>query len=267
MSTVPVLSMVGMVCSLILSLGVPVALLVLLKKRTGAHLSSAAYGAATFIVFALLLESLLHRAVIGALGERLTGNIWLYALYGGLAAGLFEEGGRYLTMKLFMKRQLDRDNALMFGVGHGGTEALLVVGLTYVGNLVTSMMINSGTIEVSLRALDESARAAAETQLAALWTTPSWTFFLGGVERILAIALHIALSYLVYRAVKSGRLSLWLLAVAIHAGIDAAAVLLAQWLTPLWIELVLVALVGLVWLWLWPQLRADTASAPSAETA
>lgn len=267
MSTVPVLSMVGMVCSLIISVAVPIVLLVLLKKRTSASLSSAIYGALTFIVFALLLESLLHRLVFSVFGERLTGNIWLYALYGGLAAGLFEESGRYLTMKRFMKRQLYRDNALLFGVGHGGIEAILLVGITYVSNLAASLMINSGAMEASLSTLDEATRAATETQLAALGATPSWTFFLGGVERVLAIALHIALSYLVYRAVKTGRPSLWLLAVAVHAGIDAATVLLAQVISPLWIELVLCALVALLWVWIWPQLRAEGADSPSVDPA
>lgn len=265
MSIVPVLSMVGMVCSLILSVAVPIVLLVLLKKRTNARISSAVYGALTFIVFALLLEPLLHRLVLGVFGERLTGNIWLYALYGGLAAGLFEESGRYLTMKFLMKRQLDRDNALLFGVGHGGIEAILLIGLTGISNLAASLMINSGAMEASLGALDEATRAATEAQLAALGTTPPGIFFLGGVERIAAIALHIALSYLVYRAVKSGRPSLWLLAVAIHAGIDAAVVLLAQWISPLWVELVLLVLVALLWVWIRPQLRADEPAAATDE--
>ena len=259
--------MVGMVCSLVLSVAVPIVLLVLLKKRTNARLSSAAFGAGTFIVFALLLEGLLHRLMLAVFGERLTGNVWLYALYGGLAAGLFEESGRYLTMKFLMKRQLDSNNALMFGVGHGGIEAILVIGLTCLSNLAASLMINSGAMEASLGTLDEATRATTEAQLAALGATPSGMFFLSGVERLIAIALHIALSYLVYRAVKGGRPSLWLLAVAIHAGIDAATVLLAQLLSPLWIELVLCALVALLWVWVWPQLRAEEPSPPPDDGA
>ena len=259
--------MVGMAFSLVVSVAVPIVLLVLLKKRTNARLSSAAFGVGAFIVFALLLEALLHRLMLAVFGERLTGNIWLYALYGGLAAGLFEEGGRWLIMKYFMKQRLDRDNALMFGVGHGGIEAILLVGLTGLSNLAASLIINSGALEASLGTLDEATRAATETQLAALETTPSWTFFLGGVERIAAIALHIALSFLVYRAVKSSRPSLWLLAVAVHAWIDAGTVLLAQVLSPLWIELVLCALVALLWAWIWPQLRAEEPAAPPVDGA
>jgi uncharacterized membrane protein YhfC len=68
MSPVPVFSMVGMGCSLVLSVAAPIVLLVLLKKRTNARLSSAAFGAGTFILFALLLESLLHRLVLGVFG-------------------------------------------------------------------------------------------------------------------------------------------------------------------------------------------------------
>lgn len=53
------------------------------------RISSFFIGAATFIVFALILEQILHIVVIKATGTALTGNIWLYALYGGLAAGIF----------------------------------------------------------------------------------------------------------------------------------------------------------------------------------
>lgn len=266
MSAVPVLSIVGMVFSLAVSVGVPVVLLVLLKKRTGAKLISAAYGACTFILFALVLESLLHRLMFAVFGERLTGNLWFYALYGGLAAGLFEEGGRWITMKFLMKQRLDRDNALMYGAGHGGVEAILLTGLTYVNNLAASVMINSGAMTGTLEALDEAVRAETVAQLSGLWTTPAWLFFVAGLERVGAIALHVGLSCLVYRAVKTGRWSLWLLALALHASVDAMAVILGQLVSPLWTELALYIVVALLWSWLWPRLRAEGASVPAEQT-
>lgn len=265
MSAVPVLSMAGMAFSLAVSIGVPVALLVLLKKRTGAKLTSALYGAGTFILFALVLESLLHRLVFSVFGERLTGNLWLYVLYGGLAAGLFEEGGRWITMTFLMKQRLDRDNALMFGAGHGGVEAVLLIALAYVSNLAASVMINSGAMTGTLDALDEAASAETVAQLSALWTTPSWMFFAAGFERVAAIALQIGLSYLVYRAVKTGRVTLWLLAVALHAGVDAMAVILGQLISPLLAELAVYVVVALLWSWLWPRLRAEGPSAPAEQ--
>ena len=52
--------------------------------------------------------------------EALTGNIWFYALYGGIAAGVFEETGRFTAMKFWMKKSLSKESSFMYGVGHGG---------------------------------------------------------------------------------------------------------------------------------------------------
>ena len=62
-------------------------------------------GAGVFVAFALILESIVHQIVLnGPHGPAIIGNTWLYALYGGLMAGLFEETGRFLSMKFLLKK-------------------------------------------------------------------------------------------------------------------------------------------------------------------
>ena len=56
--------------------------------------------------------------------------IKLYALYGGLAAGLFEETGRLLAFRFILKPHTARITALSYGIGHGGIEAFWVMGLS-----------------------------------------------------------------------------------------------------------------------------------------
>ena len=41
-----------------------------------------------------------------------------------VAAGVFEETGRLLAMKFCMKKDLDKKNAIMYGIGHGGIRFL-----------------------------------------------------------------------------------------------------------------------------------------------
>ena len=86
MNTVSSASITGMVVSLILCVAAPVALCILLKRKTAAKLSDMFLGVVIFILFARFLEQLLHMAMLSAFGERLTGNLWLSALYGGAAA-------------------------------------------------------------------------------------------------------------------------------------------------------------------------------------
>ena len=234
----------GIIFSLCISIALPVVLLIVVHKKTKARMAMAVIGAATFFLFAMVLEQILHAVVLGVGGECITGNIWIYGLYGGLAAGLFEEVGRFVAMRFAMKKQLNLPNALMYGVGHGGIEAILIVGLASVSNLVTSIMINAGTLEASLGALDQATKEATLTQLSALWTTPSYQFFLSGIERIVAVTLHIALSVLVFQAVKLGKKRYWFLAFAIHVGVDFATVIAANYLNLVLVEVMLAVLVA-----------------------
>ena len=208
---VPGGSIAGMAISLIISVALPIVLLIVWRKKTGASFSSFCIGAGIFILFALILEQIFHSVMLGLTGTVLKDNIWLYALYGGLAAGLFEETGRFTAMKFFMKDP-DKKNAIMYGIGHGGIEAILVTGLNMISNLVTSMMINAGSLESILAPLGDE-RQTLLTQLSALWTEPSWKFYMAGMERVSAVMLHIVLSYLVYMAVKNQKIIWYVLSV------------------------------------------------------
>lgn len=115
----------------------------------------------------------------------------LFALIIALSAGLFEELARFLIMTFWMK-QRDFQAGLLFGAGHGGIEAILIVGIP-VGTLLLS-----SPIEIS-----------------------SSMAFIGGLERFFAIMLHIGLSILVLQAVVQKRFMYVLLAILIHTLVDA----------------------------------------------
>lgn len=102
MSTASILA----VCvTLALTVVLPVGAMLLLGRRGGKWRCFFA-GAAAFILFAMILEQLLHSAVLRSpAGAVLQGNIWLYGLYGGLAAGLFEETGRLAAFRLLLKKE------------------------------------------------------------------------------------------------------------------------------------------------------------------
>ncbi|MDE6015295.1 MAG: YhfC family intramembrane metalloprotease [Acetatifactor sp.] len=236
----------AMIVTLIICLGLPVGLCIFWKLKTKAKLSAFFIGCGTFFLFALILEQILHIVVLSTLGERLTGNIWLYAIYGGLAAGLFEETGRFLAMRFCMSKSLNRQNAIMYGIGHGGIEAILITGMTYISNLVLTIMINSGGLDAMLAVMDESTAAATYEQLSQLWELAPSAFLMAGVERISAITLHIALSWLVYRAVKEKKPGFYALAVGIHFLVDAGTILLIQIIPVEALEGILLAFVAVL---------------------
>ena len=221
--TVPALSIFFMVITCILSIGTPIALFLYLRFVRKADVYPFFAGCSVMLLFAFILEQGAHRVILSSsAGETIRNNLWLYALYGGLMAGLFEETGRYLCFSFALKRYRAKNvNALMYGAGHGGFE-------TMINNLTWSHMINSGNAAALTAPLSGDALAQAEAGIAALISTPSYQFLLGGIERILAITLHIALSVLVWFAVKwDGKLYLYPLAIALHFAVDAGGALLS----------------------------------------
>lgn len=245
---VSIASIIAMVFTLLICVAVPFAacIIAMHKWKGKVRISSFFIGAATFILFAMILERILHAVVIGATGTLLTGNIWLYAIYGGLAAGLFEETGRFLAMKFCMKNTLNRENAILYGIGHGGIEAILIVGLTYVNNLIYSLLINSGFLPSLLSAYDADTQQTVLQQLTVLGTTPSYLFYIAGMERINAMLLHVVLSYLVYLAVKNRKAGLYVLSIFLHALLDAGIILLSGKLPLILCEVILFAAVLLI---------------------
>ena len=264
MYTVPTANIVAIGCMMVFSFVWPIGLLIFWRRQTKANWSAFFIGCATFFLFAMVLEQLLHAAVLAITGTALTQKIWLYALYGGLAAGVFEETGRFLAMKFCMKRTLHRENAVMYGIGHGGIECMLLLGLSYISNFVMVLMIRSGGLETMLNTLNalldqEEAAAALQTAVEQLCTLSAWQFYMAGVERISAVMLHIGLSYLVYWAVKEQKLLYYVLAIVIHFLVDAGTIVLMRYVPVIAMEIGLLAAVGIFMVLIARQYRSEGA--------
>ena len=208
-------SILAILFTLAFSVAFPIGLMLYFWKKGGKWLTFLV-GAGTFILFALILESILHNLLfLTPLWTILQGNIWLYGLYGGLAAGVFEETGRLLAFKLILKNEREPITALSYGIGHGGAEAILLVGMTMVNNLILVAAVSAGGLT------DPTVLALAD-QLAA---TPAGMFLWAAFERLGAIILHLSLSVLVFAAVRApGKKWLFPAAILIHAALDFIAV-------------------------------------------
>lgn len=221
------LSIFIMFLNMILAIAIPVVLLVVIKKKFGASIISFVVGCVTFLVFALMLEQLLHALVIMVLptGKIIQGNIWLYATYGALAAGVFEETGRLFAMKYMLKsKHEDSSNALMYGAGHGGFEVFYILGVSMLNNWLYSVMINAGQTGLILDQLGDAERVQMEAIFDQLTNTAPYVFLMAPVERISAVILHIALSVLVWTAVTKGKKWMYPLAIAFHFVVDFVVV-------------------------------------------
>ncbi len=246
---VPSLSIIFMIITLLICFCYPIGMAIYLHVKKKANISSFFIGCGVFILFALILENIFHQLILrktGSFGDTILDNIWLKALYGGLAAGLFEETGRWISFKILLKKKQKPSNALMYGAGHGGIEAIILVGFTYIVNLIVSFMLNAGNVS-SL--LTDTANANDIMQsFAILTSTPSIMFLIGGIERLIAITLHICLSVFVYKAVTEvGKKYYFYSAILVHTVVNFIAVTVSSFYNIYVTELILGAfLVALV---------------------
>lgn len=121
----------------------------------------------------------------------------LHAVFLGLSAALFEELGRYLVMSLIMKKKRSFKNAVFFGLGHGGVEAILMVGI----NTLLILIYYKGV------------------------SGQPFMMLLAGAERISAITFHVLWSVMVMFAIKEKRLIYLILAILTHFLLDTGVVL------------------------------------------
>ncbi len=239
-------SIIAMMATLLLALVFPVALAVWFYLRERYAPSALVVGVAGMTLSQFVIRiPLLQRAAPSAWFKALASNTLAYALFLGLTAGIFEEVARYVGFRFFLKNRLEWKNGIAYGLGHGGIEAILLVGVTYINNLVFSFMINSGTFDS--RVTPSLAPGLAQYVKASLSSTAPFTFLLAGIERVLALTIQVALSLVVLYSLTAKRPVYLLYAILLHALVDTPAVILTKYVqNPLVIEayVLLLAAIG-----------------------
>ncbi|WP_442598639.1 YhfC family intramembrane metalloprotease [Neobacillus sp. D3-1R] len=222
---VPQSSFIAMAIVIVFAVAFPVGLVIYFVKKKWMSWKALVAGIITFIVFSQVLEKLLHLAVIDPSGPSLkwSTNPYLFALYGALAAGIFEEVGRYIVLRFFLKKSRTYEDGLSFGLGHGGIEVLLIAGLNMVLAIVYSSLINSGQFEATLGSALPSDQVEG---IKNLYLSQTFGLILvGGLERVPALIFHIVFSLIVLRAVVESKIKYLFIAILIHAAIDFVAAL------------------------------------------
>ena len=195
-------------------------------KTRKEKISTILLGALAFFAFALVLEGTIH-TIVFLLVPSLAKNVIAYTIYGALMAGLFEETGRYFFFKVVLKKRTNRETAISYGIGHGGFEALYILLVTSIQYMVYAVMINNGQFQTLIDAVASSGGDTSAVQLLpdAIASITPGVVALGCFERISAMIFHIAMSILVFYAVKKSKAALYILAILLHALLDVPAAL------------------------------------------
>ncbi|MDO9536205.1 MAG: YhfC family glutamic-type intramembrane protease [Bacillota bacterium] len=229
------ISILFMVISLLIIFLLPVGLIIYFYKKEKISLLAVLVGALVFFIFQVATRLPLLNYLAGL--EWFQGiaiNMVFIAVFVSLSAGIFEEVGRFVGFKYCLGNILERKNGIAYGIGHGGIEAILLVGFTYINNIAFSiMMINSGTFD---KIIVQLGPVTAEIIRDALVKTPPVMFLIGGMERFFSIIIQIALSLIVLYAVRFKKTSFLLYAILIHTLINIPAVMITQHGLSIWIS-------------------------------
>lgn len=182
---------------------VPFGLLSMFVKKNKRCLLTFGIGALTFFVSQVLLRIPLLEWWQSHASTQvwIIANSFLYVLLLSFSAGLFEETGRLVSFKLLKKTDTLYE-AIAFGLGHGGIEAILLVGVPALSQTLS--------LENAL---------------------------LAGSERIAAILVHITLSIVIFIGVKKGQnLLYWALAVMLHGLFNLIPIMITYLSGPLFLS-------------------------------
>ncbi|WP_233801769.1 YhfC family intramembrane metalloprotease [Paraburkholderia sp. HP33-1] len=229
-------------------------------------------GVAVFALFAMVIERALNDYLLR--GNETTAAFLsqplAFVVYGALAAGICEEVGRFVGMRLLVKRaarrpavrgkanadsnagvdasagtstvasttanprtaalRTDDGAALSYGLGHGGAEAWMVGVLVQLQWLVFAVLENRGRLSDYLANLPPEAVMRVHLILASLTPQLAGIFAL---ERIAALVFQIGLSVLMWRGVRAGSRAILPVAIVAHALIDVPAAMTQAGLLPL----------------------------------
>lgn len=196
----------SLMIGIVICYGLPIGGLVFLMRRRKGAGKAFAWGVAAFVVSQLFIRIPILQLVLPNFSWFAVMQLypWRYGLFLGLTAGLAEETARWVAIRYFLKEKNTLEHGLAFGLGHGGIEAMLLVGLNMVAGMV---MVLTGQGE--------------------LFPADGGSLLLAGVERLFAMAFHVGASLLILYGVGTDRsVWYWTLAVVLHGVLDAAVVIL-----------------------------------------
>jgi uncharacterized membrane protein YhfC len=187
------------------------------------------FGAIVFLVSQLLTRIpiilALQATVLTPLLRSSITFTWAWLVILALTAGIFEEVGRYLGYRIFMRREPKTwSKAVMYGLGHEGLESVVLVGG---GHALTILNIAIITV-IGLKGLPAAQRPLVVQQFAAINAQPIWLPLLAAWERLWSFPLQVALSVIVLQVFRRSQMRWLFLAILLHALIDFLALALPQ---------------------------------------
>jgi len=215
------LSILFMTVSAIVQIGTPVCLFIYFRKKFDAKFLPLVFGVLGFVIFVLVLESSIHSIVFKSFSLREKPAVFI--IYGIFMAGIFEETARFVSFNILKRKYSGISTGLVYGVGHGGIESILIAGLPMMISVIASIIINTGNIEIITNSFQGDTSTAINGWINSLSASVPYMFLISGSERLMAICIQLSLSIIVFYSVYRKKIYLYPFAILLHAIFDIPA--------------------------------------------
>ena len=206
------LALAGCIC-----LAGPILLAFWWRRRTAVPLSAFGVGALVFFVSQVVLRFPWQIPLARRVQEH-PRLLVPFLIFSALTAGIFEETGRWVGYR-YLLRERSRRTGVMMGLGHGGSESILLVALPLLGLLGAWVLASRGMI-TSGPALESVRRQTAQLDF--------WNVQLAALERASSMATHVGLSLVVLQAWLRRSRRWLLLAIALHFAVNVVGATLVH---------------------------------------
>jgi len=198
-----ILLIISIIVALLITIALPIAAGYWLNKRFGVTWRVFSYGAMGYLITQVLTTAvfvgfsfLVNRGFIivsdrAFLTTQLVMNVVLAALFGVLV--------RWAGVKYLKENLNNLKSAYGIGVGYGGAESIMLVGLPLLMTFI-SMLLNMN-IDPQTSSLDP----VIISQYQGLWQVPAYIPLAGSLERIAALVMHVTVTILIFQVIKRGR--------------------------------------------------------------
>jgi len=200
------------IIALILTTLGPIAIIAILAIKKKINGLPMLFGALAFFVSQMLLRIPLLSVLSMLDGfQSFAAQTVPYILFLSFTAGLFEESGR-LGGALILKKKRSYKDVISFGLGHGLCEVILIVGLTHINNVIFCIAINNPGEAFTTMIPPETLETIKTIMLEA---NPAHVY-LGILERVFAVTLHVFMTVLVFQGVVQRKWWYFILAILAH---------------------------------------------------
>lgn len=244
---------VGFVIATLFSLVIPVVLGILVLRRYKMEWMVLLYGVLIFFA-SKFVEDLVFSGLgnlFGSGGVALPATEFqplFYAVIIGLVTAIIHQAATWGAFRILKERVNSWGGAVTVGIGRGGAETILYVGLQMVLTLISVIsLLNSGVASLNLKPEEAaSIQAQLDSFMAMPWYSPLATI----VERTLALSMYLLLTVMVWLSFSQKKKTWLLAAVLWHAFITGVGVFVSTLGWAPWTQAIIWAIFAAVNIWL-----------------